>query len=288
MNRHDCIALRVRTIAIYITLALMVTGVMLPTHSDASTLGLRRYAFAKKQVVASRAKTKAPSLEAIDTLITQGDLLQARTLLKEFLEGSSQSARVGEAQQKLWDLNVAILLSPKLDEYSGTYTVVPGDSLSRIAKRHTTTVELLMQANNLKTDVIAAGIKLKVPTVTFNLLIDKSQNILMLKAGDEIFKVYRVATGKNNCTPTGKFVIVEKIVDPVWYKDGQEILPQDPRNILGTRWMEISLEGYGIHGTRDPQSIGTQSTAGCVRMHNRDVEELYKIIPKNTEVTIID
>jgi len=261
---------------------------MLPTHSDASTLGPRRYAFAKKQVVASRAKTKAPSLEAIDTLITQGDLLQARTLLKEFLEGSSQSARVGEAQQKLWDLNVAILLSPKLDEYSGTYTVVPGDSLSRIAKRHTTTVELLMQANNLKTDVIAAGIKLKVPTVTFNLLIDKSQNILMLKAGDEIFKVYRVATGKNNCTPTGKFVIVEKIVDPVWYKDGQEILPQDPRNILGTRWMEISLEGYGIHGTRDPQSIGTQSTAGCVRMHNRDVEELYKIIPKNTEVTIID
>ena len=35
-------------------------------------------------------------------------------------------------------------------------------------------------------------------------------------------------------------------------------------------------------------SIGKQSSAGCVRMHNDDVIELYDIVPKGTEVTIVD
>jgi lipoprotein-anchoring transpeptidase ErfK/SrfK len=52
--------------------------------------------------------------------------------------------------------------------------------------------------------------------------------------------------------------------------------------------MGISHPGYGIHGSTDPSSIGKQATAGCVRMHNRDVEELYAIVPVGTEVVIED
>jgi len=46
--------------------------------------------------------------------------------------------------------------------------------------------------------------------------------------------------------------------------------------------------GYGIHGTTEPESIGYQSTEGCVRMRNEDVDELYSIIPIGTPVTVIN
>lgn len=117
---------------------------------------------------------------------------------------------------------------------------------------------------------------------------DKSQNILLLKAGDTVFKTYNVATGANNSTPSGTFKIVEKIPNPPWYKPGEVIPPGSPKNILGTRWLGLNKPGYGIHGTTDPKSIGTQATAGCIRMTNQDVEELYNIVPVGVEVTIVD
>ena len=52
--------------------------------------------------------------------------------------------------------------------------------------------------------------------------------------------------------------------------------------------MGIDKKGYGIHGTIDPNAIGQQITAGCVRMTNADVEELFSIVPTGTDVTIVD
>ena len=125
-------------------------------------------------------------------------------------------------------------------------------------------------------------------TAKFSVVVDKSQNILLLKQNDDVIKTYKVATGLNNCTPVGTFKITTKLVDPVWYKTGAAVPPGSPENILGTRWMGLSKEGYGIHGTTDPSSLGKQATAGCVRMLNSEVEELYGILPEGTEVTIVD
>ena len=52
--------------------------------------------------------------------------------------------------------------------------------------------------------------------------------------------------------------------------------------------MPLSIHGYGIHGTNDDSSIGRQATAGCVRMHNSDVIELYDMVTKGTAVEIVD
>ena len=46
--------------------------------------------------------------------------------------------------------------------------------------------------------------------------------------------------------------------------------------------------GLGIHGSKDPSSIGKSVSAGCVRMHNADVEELYGLLPVGTPVTVVD
>ena len=78
------------------------------------------------------------------------------------------------------------------------------------------------------------------------------------------------------------------MVNPTWYKAGTAVPYGSPKNILGTRWMGITKPSYGIHGTTEPEKIGQQVTAGCVRMKNEEVEELYNFLPVGTEVTIVD
>ncbi len=218
----------------------------------------------------------------------RGELLRAKEMLEKIVEKFSASGSVEKARSELDRVNIKILFSPLPDLDSITYEVKPGDSLSKIAKMYNTTVELLMKANNLKDGTIKAGRKLKVCTRKFSIAVDKAQNILTLKSDGKVLKTYQVATGINNSSPVGTFKIVNKVVDPVWYSQNAVVPAGSPKNILGSRWMGITQPGYGIHGSTDPSSIGKQATAGCVRMHNSDVEELYAIIPVGTEVVIQD
>jgi lipoprotein-anchoring transpeptidase ErfK/SrfK len=136
--------------------------------------------------------------------------------------------------------------------------------------------------------MIYPGMKLRVLNGKFSILVDKSQNILILKFNDDVVKTYNVSTGKNNSTPTGTYKIINKIINPPWYKDGREIPSTSPENILGSRWMGLDMPGIGIHGTTQPEEIGKQITEGCVRMRNNEVEEAYSLVPLDTEVTIVD
>ncbi|MBU1006335.1 MAG: L,D-transpeptidase family protein [Candidatus Omnitrophica bacterium] len=196
---------------------------------------------------------------------------------------------ISEIQEKVSSLNVNIVFSKVVTDRDVLYEVEPGDTLSKIAKKFGTTVELIKASNSLKDDMIRAREKLKVSKTGYKILIDKSQNILTVFFDDgELFKVYRVSTGKDNCTPVGIFKVVNRIKDPVWYTQGAVVPAESPDNILGSRWLGLSVEGYGIHGTTEPDTLGQQVTAGCIRMINSEVEELYMIIPSGTEVTIVD
>jgi len=223
-----------------------------------------------------------------DKLMKEGKIVGARSIYKKMLSECPGSNLVSDARSQLDDLNIRILFSPIPTEDSVVYEVVPGDTLNKIAKNFGTTVELIMKSNAMQNTIIRPGAKLKISKAKYSILVDKSQNILILKADGEVFKTYTVATGTNNSTPIGTYQIKEKIVNPTWYKAGAVAPPDSPDNILGTRWMALTLEHYGIHGTTDETTLGQQATAGCVRMRNKDVEELYSIIPVGTEVTIID
>lgn len=218
----------------------------------------------------------------------QEDFLRARNTYRKIMRDYPDSAFVSEIQEKLWDLNIKILFSPLKTEGDVIYEVKTGDSLDAISKKFNTTVELIMKSNNLKTAFIRQGKRLKISTDKYSVLVDNSQKTLVLKANGQVIKTYTVSTGKDDVTPRGNFTIVTKLVDPVWYKAGAIVLPDSPENILGSRWMGISVEGYGIHGTTDPRTLGSSITQGCIRMANTDVEELYAILPRGTEVIIID
>ncbi|MGB3242457.1 MAG: L,D-transpeptidase family protein [Candidatus Omnitrophota bacterium] len=186
------------------------------------------------------------------------------------------------------ELNMKTLLSPAITPDSVEYEVQPGDSLFVIAKMFNTTVGLIKKINNLSSDVIRPGQTLKINVSRFSILVDKSKNTLFLKKDGELFKTYSVSTGKDNSSPVGAFKIEEKLVKPVWYKVGAIVSPDSKEYELGERWMGLSVQGYGIHGTSDERTIGRQITQGCVRMRNNDVVELYDIVPSGTEVEIVD
>ena len=185
-------------------------------------------------------------------------------------------------------MNIKIIFSSLQTPQTKMYEIKPGDSLDKIARAFNTTSELIKKSNNLTSGRIIPGQKLRIWAEKFSIFVDKSQNILVLKSGDEIIKTYRVSTGKNNCTPVGNFKITSKLPNPVWFKAGAVVPPESPENVLGSRWLGFDLPSYGIHGTIEPETIGKQITEGCVRMTNQEVEELFALVPMGTEVTIVD
>jgi len=220
-------------------------------------------------------------------LAEKGDYLAAKNIYQKLIADYTNSSQVGDWQKKSEELNVKLLFSPAITAKSTLYQIQPGDSLIKIARKFKTTPELIKKSNNLG-DTLVPGKKIKVWTAPFSIIVDKSNNTLILKSDEEILKTYTVSTGKDNCTPVGSFKITNKIVNPTWFKKGEVIASADPKNALGSRWLGINQPGYGIHGTIEPEKLGRQVTEGCVRMSNRDVEELYIIVPSDTEVTIVD
>lgn len=227
-------------------------------------------------------------LKETETYIERGSLLEAKEILQKLMTMPLSSQQLSDVQSRLENLNIKILLSGININESQTYEVKSGDVLVNIAKKYNTTVESIVKSNNIKNNVIYPGMKLRVLDGKFSIYVDKSQNILILKLNDEVMKTYLVSTGDNNSTPIGTYKITSKLINPVWYKEGKAIPASSPENILGSRWMGFDLPKYGIHGTTEPDEIGMQITAGCVRMRNEEVEEIFSLVPTGTEVTIVD
>ncbi|MEH7075115.1 Ig-like domain-containing protein [Neobacillus drentensis] len=122
------------------------------------------------------------------------------------------------------------------------------------------------------------------------IIINKKVNKLAFYENGKLVKTYSVATGRTSkLTPEGTFYIREKIVNRPWYKE--HIPGGDPRNPLGKRWMGLSKQEnggypYGIHGNSNESSIGKYVSHGCVRMHNKEVIELYSKVKLGTKVVI--
>ena len=111
---------------------------------------------------------------------------------------------------------------------------------------------------------------------------------LAVMEGDRIVRIFETAVGApKSPSPTGVYQIVSHIADPTWYSKGK-IVPPGKSNPLGTRWLGLSRKGYGIHGTNRPSSIGHNASHGCIRMRNREVEELFKMVAVGDRVELYD
>ncbi len=221
--------------------------------------------------------------------------VDAREKAYEVLNLSSNEAARAAAEQLLGEVNVALVLSPRQMPEKVDYAVQPGDALVLLARKFGTTIDTIQIGNKLTSANIRAGDRLRIFNGKFTIKASKSRNDLVLSMNDRFFKRYPVGTGQYGKTPTGELVIKDKIPNPPWWRsDGKQIPFGDTNNVLGTRWMSLKyaddtpLSGYGIHGTWEPETIGKQASAGCIRLLNADVEELFSLVPEGTPVTITE
>ncbi|WP_238322781.1 L,D-transpeptidase family protein [Gorillibacterium massiliense] len=101
------------------------------------------------------------------------------------------------------------------------------------------------------------------------------RHLMVVRAQGQIFKTYPIAVGNSNTpTPVGEYQIVYK--------------GKDWSSSFGPRWLGLNVPWgtYGIHDTNKPYSIGQHLSHGCIRMRNRDVIDLFEMIPVGTTVII--
>jgi lipoprotein-anchoring transpeptidase ErfK/SrfK len=108
---------------------------------------------------------------------------------------------------------------------------------------------------------------------------------------------YPVAVGKPGKQWFGWAAIDGKHVEPAW-SPPDEVARDNPRlprvipggsssNPMGARALTLNRGEYAIHGTNRPGSIGTYASYGCIRMHNRDIVDLYARVRVGTPVVVL-
>jgi lipoprotein-anchoring transpeptidase ErfK/SrfK len=141
---------------------------------------------------------------------------------------------------------------------------------------------------------------LRVPLEPVRTVVDLSARFLLYYHGDEVVCAWPVAIGRDGLTLPGEYTVKDdKKKEPAWFYPG-DFVPKDerersegylpyghPENPLGTRWMGwMGSRGLAFHGTWEPETIGTAASKGCIRLSNRDVEELFEILPVGTTIQV--
>ena len=189
------------------------------------------------------------------------------------------------------------------------YTVRSGDSLWSITGRLTMSAAYLKTLNDIPTpDRLAPGTRLRVSDRHIvpsrgrdGIVINLSDRTLYWFVNGVLRARFPVGIGRNGWeTPAGHYRIVGRREDPIWHvppsiqaemrAQGAEVVTTvgvGPDNPLGKYWIQLSVPGYGLHGTNAPASIGKYATHGCLRLLPDHVERLFREAPDGTRVDVI-
>lgn len=235
--------------------------------------------------------------------------LEARDLLKNALNYGDLSAndagRVREALENLAKrtlFNNSAYVNPK-DPYTIKHTFEPSELLVNsggkrgiISQRELwVPAEGIVMANGLSdAGEFRALETYKMLKGPCHAVVYKDQKAMDIYLRDLFVKRMRVAIGKPETpTPEGTFVVSQKIPGATYYppvgrggeisRPGDPDYPLDPRGLFmklhGIRGTEVSAsDGYAIHGTNQPESIGTADSLGCIRLGEKDIQWAWSML----------
>jgi lipoprotein-anchoring transpeptidase ErfK/SrfK len=135
------------------------------------------------------------------------------------------------------------------------------------------------------------------PRLALRVVVSKSKRtVIAYGAGNKVLAQYPATMGgPHDPLPIGHWTVTSVVHDP-WFnydpnlfwnadaKQAEAVLPPGPNGPVGTVWIGLSKEHYGIHGTPDPGNIRHGDSAGCVRMTNWDVDNLSHMVRPGTPV----
>lgn len=252
-------------------------------------------------------------------LIGDGKLVEGRRVLSGLLTAQDAGLLPMDAQairDTLQSVNQKLIFSKEIDAGDPLVEQVvikPGDFLSKLARRTNVPFEFLEFINNTTAKKVQVGQKIKLVKGPFHAVVDKSAYRMDIfvedpqtpatastPAGRLYIRSFPVGHGTDNHTPTGAFIIRAqgKVTNPRWInpQTGEHFEPDDEKNPIGNYWLGLqgttpetaSVQGYGIHGTVDPDSIGKQSSMGCVRLRDEDIKMVYFMLTDGqSTVTIL-
>jgi lipoprotein-anchoring transpeptidase ErfK/SrfK len=253
------------------------------------------------------AQADAAIAEAMALLRAQpSDTIAARNRLNHTLQMSLTPEQRETVKKEMTKLAENWLFGPAAfatDTLCDTYMVKRGDLLDVIGRRHKVPFEFLMQINHIpQPRALQAGRALKVVKGPFHAKVYRSRFVLDLYLQDTYVRSFKVGLGKTGYeTPLGVWRVQEggKLVKPTWTDPdtGRVYKASDADYPLGSRW--IALEGvsgaakgrtgFAIHGTKDPEQIGTAGSRGCIRMYNEEVVQVYnQLVPLYSQVEVLE
>jgi lipoprotein-anchoring transpeptidase ErfK/SrfK len=129
------------------------------------------------------------------------------------------------------------------------------------------------------------------------IIIKTTQRRLYLMTGPHQALAYPVGVGRAGKQWAGESYIYSKRLRPAWSPPAEikrdrpsipDVIPAGaPGNPMGAAALLLAYDQYAIHGTNNPGSIGGFVSYGCIRMHNRDVLDLYERVSVGTKVIVM-
>jgi lipoprotein-anchoring transpeptidase ErfK/SrfK len=265
---------------------------------------------ANSKSTAAITKTTGDALADGKSLIDANQLVAGRKLLNDaLLSGKLSAADAQAAKELIGKANDTLIFSPRRvadDPYVTSYVVQSGDRPGRIASQHEVTWEFLGRINNVSDSRrLRAGAPIKVVRGPFHAVVSKSAYTLDVylgsagEAGSMFVKQFRIGHGRDNSTPTGSWMVTpqNKLKNPKWWGTADEPAREadDPKNPLGEYWIGLTgtggeaegKQGFGIHGTIEPETIGKQASHGCVRLLAADIERVYEMLVEGKSTVVI-
>jgi lipoprotein-anchoring transpeptidase ErfK/SrfK len=181
-----------------------------------------------------------------------------------------------------------------------------------MAEKYHTTPSYLQELNPLVAD-LPAGTALLVPNPEPALPLPKAGRVEVVLS-DFMIRVYdtggklvacfpcSIAADKAKRPPAGELKVAVMAPNPnytfnpevlkqVAEREGitrKMILPPGPNNPVGVAWMGLSLPGYGMHGTPEPEDISRTGSSGCFRLANWNAAKLFKMVRIGTPVQVLE
>jgi lipoprotein-anchoring transpeptidase ErfK/SrfK len=150
--------------------------------------------------------------------------------------------------------------------------------------------------NQVRADLRRATVNYPSNEAPGTIIVDTQNTYLYYVLGGGQAIRYGIGVGREGFTWSGVKSVERKSEWPDWTPPPEMIArsPYLPRfmaggvtNPLGARAMYLSGSFYRIHGTNAPSTIGSRATAGCIRMANEDVIDLYDRVKVGTKVVVL-
>lgn len=221
-------------------------------------------------------------MQSVRGLLEQNRLADAHLELSEWYGDPHFTPEEDAQVTNLLDQLAGTVIYSREHLLERPYDVQPGDTLEKVADAYEVPWELLANINGLRDPrAVRPGNQLKVVKGPFDAYVNLSKFQLVLYLGNRYAGRFQIGIGKDQETPEGKFVVLQKLVNPTYY--GKPVVDKDdPQNPLGEFAIDLG-NSIWIHGTNEPQTIGRADSRGCIRLANRDIRDVFEILTAKSE-----